>query len=341
MSSRRIVLVVLAIVLIAASAYSAYWFHVAGEMRKGVETWASQQRAEGWQVTWSDLDVRGFPGDVRARIREPHLISPAGIGWSAEAVSASASPFDLTNVFLEAPGRHILQWHVGPTATVTAAEANGRLNLTSAGDIEDASVFASGISGLDGDGRELKAASLALSLDAIPTIRPGHDTATIFISGTIQDVVLPPVPGLLMEPRIALMEMAGQVMGPLPPGEALPALRQWSEQGGTVEIERLILDWEPITLAAEGTLAFDAQLQPLVALSARVRGYGDLMDRLAKAGTIDRSAAEAAKMLLSLLAKPDPQGRPAIAVPVTVQDGRLFLGPAPVARIPPIRWPEE
>lgn len=340
MSSRRIALVILAAVVLAAAGYTAYWFHVAGEMRKGVEAWATQQRAEGWRVTWADLDIRGFPTTIRARILTPHLVSPAGIGWSAESVSASASPFDLTDLDLSAPGRHTVQWHEGPAATITAAEATGRLNLARGGQIEDLSLFAVRVSAADGTGQAVEAAAIALSIDPLPTVRPGHDTATANFSGSIQDLVLPPVPALLMEPRIALVEIAGRVMGPLPPGEALPALRAWSADGGTIEIDRLILDWEPMTLAAEGTLAFDNDLQPLIALSARVRGYGQLMDRLAAAGTIDQRAADAAKLLLSLLAQPDSQGQPAIPVPVTLQDGTLFLGPAPVARVPPIQWPE-
>ena len=35
---------------VAAVATTAYWFHVAGEVRKGLDAWVAGRRAAGWTV---------------------------------------------------------------------------------------------------------------------------------------------------------------------------------------------------------------------------------------------------------------------------------------------------
>lgn len=328
MPFRRPIALVTALVLLAAAAYTAYWFHVAGQLRKGVEGWAEQRRAQGWQVAWVDLSVGGYPLNVRARLVKPSLTAPAGLHWEAEAVTAIANPFDITRVHLSAPGRH----HLAGT-TIDAAGAEGDADFASGGRLDRANAAFSDVT-IAVPGLEPVTAGLAALV-----VDP-HDDATIGFSVTVQDVDLPPLPGLVMDRKVAEAEVIGRVNGPVPSGPPLAALAGWSDAGGTVDITRLSVDWAPMGLEADGTFAFDPAMQPLAALSARVRGFGPLMDRLAEMGAVDPGVASAAKMVLSLMAKPDPRGRPVIPVPVTLQDGILYFGPARVARLPPVAWPE-
>ncbi|MEW5726967.1 MAG: DUF2125 domain-containing protein, partial [Pseudomonadota bacterium] len=110
MSLRRAVLVLAAVAVAAAGAYTAYWFHVAGELRKEIEAWAGQRRERGWHAEWAGLAVAGFPLRVEVRIDAPRLASPSGLEWSTGAATASASPADLTLVTVRAPGPHKLRW---------------------------------------------------------------------------------------------------------------------------------------------------------------------------------------------------------------------------------------
>jgi hypothetical protein len=335
MSFRRFLVLMAALVLVAAAAYTAYWFHVAGQLRKGIEGWAEQRRAQGWQVAWSDLSVGGFPLTVTARVVAPALTSPAGLHWDTGAVAASANPFDITKVHLTAPGRHTLTG-----LTLEAGGAEGDLDMAADGRLEIANAALSNVKAEMPGFEPVTAAVVALVLDPLPDADAGPDSPSYSFSATAQDVVLPPLAGLVLDRAIAVAEVSGQVKGRVPPGSPLAALAEWSANGGTVDIDRLVLDWAPMGLEADGTIAFDPAMQPLAALSARVRGFGPLMDRLAEAGAVDPGAANAAKLLLTMMAKSDPRGRPVIPVPVTLQDGILYLGPAKVARVPPVDWPE-
>jgi hypothetical protein len=134
------------------------------------------------------------------------------------------------------------------------------------------------------------------------------------------------------------LRLRAAVKGTIPGGKRRAALATWRDRGGTVEIEALGLDWGPLAVNGAGTLALDAELQPIGALTAKVQGYGEIVDALAASGALKAGDAALAKVGLGLLAKPAGNGRPEIATPVTLQNGQLFLGPIRIADLPRFTW---
>jgi len=325
MSSRRALFFALSTLLVLAIAYGFYWFHAAGLVRKSVAAWSEEHRAAGWQIEYREMAVVGFPAKVVLRLAAPSIVSPSGLGWRAEAVSAAASPFDLPHVHVVAAGRHAL------TAGALQAEASfadfqADLGFDRAGRLTDLRATAAGV---EAAGATVERAALSLALNQ-PEV-----TFSVSAAG----LQLPPLAGLVLDRRVDRLELSGRLRGIVPPGTPAAALAAWSADGGTVEIDHLLLDWAPLALEADGTVAFDRHMQPLAAFSARVRGTGPLLDRLAESHQIQPGAALVAKTLMALMAKPDAQGRAAVPLPVTVQDGQLWLGPVRVAAVPAIDWP--
>lgn len=337
MPVRRIVALFTAALLAAGLGYTAYWFHTAGQLRKQLDAWAGRQRGQGWQVEWETAETSGFPLHLRLELTAPHLSNPSGVDWRAEHVVAHAQPFDWTRIRAESPGRHRVVWP-GGSVTIDAGAARADINLDRAGTLEDATLLASAltVSGLAAE--PMTAAGLALTWDPLPVVRADHTVATLRFSATAHDVVLPPLPGLPLDRAVGLAEITGRVMGAIPDAPLAQAIGRWSADGGIVELDHVSLEWAPVALEAQGTLALDPAGQPLGSLITRMRGFGPLMDRLAEAGTLPADTANAAKMVLLLMAKPDAKGRPSVPVPVSLQDGALYLGPARVARVPAINW---
>lgn len=334
----RRVLAIFAIALAVASlGYTAYWFHVAGLLRKGLESWADQRRAAGWTVSWSEMTTGGFPLHVRLDLDTPHLTNPSGLAWTAERLTGNAEPFNWTRLRLTAPGQHRFDGPAGHM-DVTVASAHADVNLNRHGALEDATLLVSKLTATGATPEPLTIAGLALAWDPLPVAKPDHTTATVRFSATAHGIMLPEFSGLPLDRRVTLAEITGRVMGVLPGGALSESVPRWSAEGGTVELDHVTLEWDPLALEGDGTVALDPAGQPLVAMSARMRGFGALMDRLAEAGTVEPSAANAAKMVLSLMSKPDAKGRPSVPVPVSLQDGALFLGPAKVAKVPQINW---
>ncbi len=135
--------------------------------------------------------------------------------------------------------------------------------------------------------------------------------------------------------------MDGALNGPVPVGRT-PAERAaaWRDGGGSLEVRHLALVWGPLDLTGSATLALDEQLQPMGAASARVVGYAETLDSLAAHAAISRSAATAAKAVLSLLANsPDDGSPPDVEVPLTLQYRTLSMRQVPLVRLPEIEWP--
>jgi hypothetical protein len=105
-----------------------------------------------------------------------------------------------------------------------------------------------------------------------------------------------------------------------------------------LELTRGSLHWGSLSLETKGTLALDGQLQPIGSLSATIEGQNEIIDAAVSAGTLKSRDAGLAKMVLSIIAKPGPDGRPQLKAPIRLQEGHLSLGPAKIAALPHIEW---
>ena len=327
MSARRLALVLVAAVAAAALAYTLYWFHASGQVRNHLLRWAEEHRAAGGQVDWRDVEAGGFPWRLSLTLRQPALTTTSGLSWQAETLTLWALPPWPRALHLSTHGRQHVAWRGRDAgfsldslaATIAAGSLDAHLH---------------GFSHSSG----LAVADLGLTVAALPP-RPdpgGHPASWRFaISARDLDLPAAPLPGL--ERSLALAELSGRVMGAVPDAALVAgpvaAIAGWSKQGGVVELDRIALDWPPLGLEGNGTAAFDPTGQPLVALATRIRGADALMDRLAGHGGLDPASARTAKTILALMSRPD-----AIAAPLSVQDGQLYLGPARLTSVPAIPW---
>lgn len=77
-------------------------------------------------------------------------------------------------------------------------------------------------------------------------------------------------------------------------------------------------------------------MRPLGAGTAKLQGLAPVLDRLVAKGQIRAPEASIAKIVLGLLAQPTANGSLEVSVPLTAQDGKLFLGPVAVATLKPL-----
>ena len=83
----------LAVILIAASGWSGYWFVGQNGLSRGFETWFEARRAEGWVAETSDITVQGFPNRFDTGFSDLVLADPAtGLAWEAEFFQILAKP---------------------------------------------------------------------------------------------------------------------------------------------------------------------------------------------------------------------------------------------------------
>lgn len=347
----RLKLLILLLIPALAALYAGIWYHLAGEARRGLQNWAEARRAEGFTVGWDSYEISGFPAALRITIEKPVFgKASAAPGYEAHAplLVAEARPWAFREWHVRAPNGGHLAVEPALARPAVALDAT-TIDVTTAPHEHDpatgdgtpqvpgtlASIVADGIT-IDADSH---LAIAHAAVQAVVPSRPAQSHLETWISATLQierltlPAAVPPLGDTIDRIAVALA-----VKGTIPSGPRREALAAWRADGGTLEVEKLDLGWGDLGVAANGTLALDQALQPEGALTATIKGYGAIIDALVGGGTMKAGDAAVAKLALGLLAKPGPDGSSQVNAPVTIQGGRLFIGPARVYRLPNFTW---
>ena len=95
--------------------------------------------------------------------------------------------------------------------------------------------------------------------------------------------------------------------------------------------------YQALDLEGDGSVGLDAKLRPEGAFATRTRGAVETIDKLIAAGLLDVGMAVPAKIgMVALGGRRDENGNTVVVLPVTLREGQLFLGPAPLIRISPV-----
>lgn len=350
------VVAVFAMLAVTAAIYAGFWFLAADTAKDVVRDWAEDRRAEGYQVWWSDMKTSGFPASVTLTLTEPQVRFPeteGGGGWAAPEVKVSARPWRPYRLLVTAPGEHVLNFvhdrRVYQTRT-QAGEAVLTLDVDRTDGIEGGELALRSVR-VDGlvPGGPVELASLDAALERNPGGRASvferrEETDTgiwAALDIDLRDLRLPGGLGLPVGGEgIDSFSLRSVIPREIPKGTDLRGrLRRWSDEGGVVEVERLTLVADPLSLGAVGTVALDDWLQPQAAFTAQLRGFFEALDQLEKQDVIRSRDASIAKVVLGAMAKQPPDGGPlALELPITIQESMLYLGPVALAQLPPLRW---
>jgi len=325
--------------------YVVAWFALASAFRDNAESWITARRAEGYVIGFSGFRLGGFPLALRLDLDRPEIAPPGAPGawaWKGGKLIVKQWPW--------APGRIVLR-ALGPHRLV-AEFPQGRTELKGRARKIEVQLALDGAwparAGLDITGLDMAGnggARLALDRGSVRFQRLGdadadYRTPTMDLTITADSAILPPGFPLPLGRLVERLRLKGVVLGRVPEGRPGEALAGWRDQGGAVDLRELDVAYGPLALSASGTLALDADMQPIGALTAKVRGFFQTVDRLRQAGLIEARSAVTAKLVLGVLVKkPSGGGVPSLNLALTVQNRKLYAGPVPLAQIPEIRWP--
>ncbi len=338
--STRIGFVAVVALLVLFGAYAAYWWIVAGKIKDGVAAWRQSESARKIDASWRELRVRGFPLAFRVDIRDAMLRDRA---WSpapelhAARLTGTARPWDFDNWRLTAPQGITADLAASgerPALTLAARSANGTASPLRAGGewlwlrFEDITAAAGGRI-------PIKSADAWITVPATP---PKADADSGF--GVALDVrqMQVPSPPVSFGNTIDHWALGLTLKGAVPDGPLVQAVSAWRDAGGTIEVDNLRLQWGGLGVNANGTLALDRQLQPVAAFSGGVQGFGVILGALVAADWLTPEQASLVGIALAALSRPGPDGKPQITAPFTIQNGKMYLGPARLGPAPRIVW---
>lgn len=335
-SFRRAVLLIALLLLALFAAYAGYWHYMAARLRDGLVPWAKAQLTKGYDLHWNHVEIGGFPYAFTLRFTRVHLDAarPVPVTLTAPKLSISATPWNLRHWRFDLPsgGRVADPLNL---AGFTFARLYGSTEPNDAG----ALTFGLSASGLGGTGfvQHITAANTTVHVEVPRRPPKTHLDTALRIALRLSDVTLPvKVPGF--GKTLNGLSFSLQMKGGLPPGALPRAIAAWRDDGGTIDLLYARLHWDSLLIDASGTLALDSALQPEGAFSTVITGQNAAVNLAVSSGALLPADADLVKTILAVLAKPGPNGEKAITVPITLQNSRIFLGPAAIGKIPHIRW---
>jgi hypothetical protein len=333
---RRVFLYLIGLLVIAAAGYCAWWQYLAWKVGDALGPWAESRRAEGLDVSWDSVRIGGFPFALRLSFDNYRAAGqkPLPFAMSAPRVAFWSAPWNLRLWQFEAS-------QGGRLDVLTASAGFDAQSLTGSVRVPFAEQGALDIEagGLTGRGAATGYSAAAVSASvAEPPVPPAseHDPF-LLVSFAIRNAGLPLAPPPFGS-TVQEIAASATINGAVTPGPLPQMLDSWRREGGTIQVTSFSLRWDGLEIRANGTAALDGRLQPIGALTAIIHGQGVLVDAASAAGVLKPDAAQLAKAVLGMVAKPDAAGRPAVTLPLSAQNQKLYLGPAPIARIPVINW---
>jgi hypothetical protein len=345
---RRLWIIFAAAPLLLVAADTLYWRLAERNLDDGFAAWIAGWRASGWTATTAKPVRGGWPLAATLNVPDVHLRGgdpdiPGGLTWKTDRLVLQIALMRPGTLEIASEGMQRLRLAEGQEIPYTADQLRMTLPLQPGAPPRSATVTAQALrAGMPAGGdasASLTIGSLDLHLDLKPAAQAGE--AALQFSLNAEAVGLPAPFARPLGPRVAGLTLQGALDGPVPRAHPLgERASAWRDGGGTLEIQHLAVNWGPLDLTASATLALDEQQQPMGTGSARVVGYAETLDALAAHGVISKSAATAAKAVLSLLAHtPDDGGASDVEVPLTLQYRTLSMRQVPLLRLPEIDWP--
>lgn len=332
--------------------YSAAWYMIADRLEDVITRWAAERREQGWVASHSAVRLDGFPFVWRANITDPTLASQGilpAFRWSGPAITLDWLPWNARRIGFTAPGGHLLDLidsSINGAAKGSFRRAQGDMLFGKRGALARLALTLDDAILGEQDSERIEINRLDVTLDTAPPPRKepaAGKTASLRLTGAIHGLTLPKKAQVPLGRTIGGIEIDATLLGHIAPGKTggstREALAAWRDEGGIVQIDHFKLGWSRLILETTGTLALDAELQPVVATSATIRGHGETLDALVRSGTIRPGEALMARLAFGLLQRRGGNGKPPeIKISLTIQNGWLYVGPVKLLRLAPIIW---
>lgn len=320
------------LLLVLAGGYGLWWHYLSTRLQADLDHWVAEQSAAGWKIVTGSVTRTGFPLHVVLTLQAPGVEDPSGNSWQGPPVSVVLPLFSPQRPHLDAAGRHVFTFKGHDPLDISAEGMSADLQFDGHG------LGAASIDLVAATAGPLRAGRLNIQWQRLAVGKVEHAVASWGLRASLENLTLPEDPRLLFGSLLPSVRLETHLQGSLIGWPLTQALTAWRDDGGTLEIDNLSVDWPPLALSGKGTLALDSDLQPMLASSCNVRGLFEAVDALTRSGVVRAQDAGMVKLAFGLLMKPGKDGEKTLSVPVTVQNRMLSVGPAKLFAVPVLTW---
>jgi hypothetical protein len=332
---------IIALVLVIGG-YVFWWFHVADKMVELAENWKQQRLAEGYEVSHKPFVTSGFPYRVRITADDVNLSNPTHYqkpDIDIDSLWAVAQPWMINHIIFGVDGTMTGKW--------LEEKEPRNLHLTTGSTLGSATFNLQG-----------RMQTLALDLTEIvatPSWRPPLTATRAQVhgrpspvkpenSGTNGQQIAIRIDGMTVEGMdefplgkfIQQIAVSSVLQGTIEKLPSEASLTKWRDEGGFLHIQALDIQWGEGAIEGEGRLALDTEDRPTGSLKTHILGYEEILEALTTTGKIDPNAARMIGFALSQLSTKDANGRSVIKMPLSAQDGGVYLGPIFLVPVSPL-----
>lgn len=308
--------------------YSVRW------LEKEISSTKARLEQQGYTVSYSRVSIAGNPLLMEIRFENPSLKAPQTWEWQGKKLVISVypwKPYILTCSFSGDQKVTALKNGPIPLGTLSIEGALGVFTLSSEGKLEQIDFKTGTITSLLGT--QVQAVSLkSLSLNITQLSHPLSSKFTFETEVAHLESLLKAAP--LDYPLTLNIE--GELSGYTSKTSFPHSLSQWRDGEGIMNVTFLNVSWPPINAEAEGTLTLDKNMYLLGSFSSKITGYQDALEDMVKLGWIKKKKALMASFVLELFTTTDGSGTKQLTVPITLQNGMVSVGPAPLIKLQPL-----
>ena len=326
---RRHLILPFALLAVVVVVHAIYWVVVSGQIRSSAQDWITAQESAGYTITHEGLSVAGYPFRFSLRAEAPRIAAPqAEGGWqvSLARLAATAQFYNLTHWILTPDGAAVVEaitgdgparWRLTPRAASVSLSGSGGATTRIGATIEELVLEAE-----EGPAPGVEQIG-ALNLS-------GYLSADDTLALRVQADRLRFAPGMLDAGLEAAFDREAQVLRMDALVTEFAALARagdpadWRRAGGVFDINQAQLMWGAADMSGSGRLVLDAAFLPQGRLSLVVTDPETLITALVDSGLVHDEQGDALR-LAALMA---PRREGGIALPLRLQDGAFFLGPA-------------
>jgi hypothetical protein len=316
-------------ITVATLAYSAWWFYAAQNLRSSAEDWFADQRAAGWEASFSDLTVRGFPNRTDLTISDPVLISPDGtVGWQ--------SPFFQILGLSYKSGHVIVAW--ADSQTLTTPE--GQIDITSDGlrasvvyqdDLILRSNLEAAVLNITAPEHAVAIAGITAALERIEPADADYRIALLIDGLALSN---PKITGTLVPESLATLRADTSVglANALTPQNITepPALTKLTLRNTETRYGALVFKMT-------GDSTFDSQGLATGEVTLQADNWRESLNAAKANGDLPPSLSDGLIELLGVVAS-FSGSRDTLDVTLGLNRGVVLLGPLPIGRVPPLLW---
>lgn len=326
----------IALVVVAASLWSGYWFVAAHGVRTALSAWLAARAEDGWVVTPTTFKVRGFPNRLDTTLDDVHF-ADAGWAWNAPFFQVFMLSYRPNQVIAVWPHTQSLRTAAG-TFQIASRDMRGSATFKPQSDLalDHMALVIKGLNATSDTGFGLSAENARFASRLVPA-RPG----TQQIGVALEDAQLPQT----MLAALGLPPQTPVQIDTVLADADLSFDRPWNLEAldgsrpklTAARLRNLTIKWGDMELTAKGGLSRDAQGRMQGEVTLQAVNWRGLLRLAADAGLITPEVAARLEPGLAGMAALSVPDETTLDVPLKFRDGIMRFGSIPIGPAP--RWP--